>query len=156
MSPSNFYQVLKSFFPVFSRETMSLKRTAPPRLMGKVTMVTIPHLSPLTPHLPLQCVQALWKRRTPFHTLWPEWSISLFSANLFVHGWIMTTLPNEGILCQTLSYKWPHRRHWDTQRFSLSGSPTPKKTVPVFNLLKHKREHSLSNSGLGSSKVRTS
>lgn len=32
---------------------MSQKRTAPPRLMGKVTMVTIPHFSPLTSHLPL-------------------------------------------------------------------------------------------------------
>lgn len=42
-----------AFFSVFIREMMSLKRIAPLHLMGKVTIVTTLHLSPITNHLTL-------------------------------------------------------------------------------------------------------
>lgn len=68
-------KVLQSFLSAFSRETMSLKRTAPPHPMEKVIMVT-------TPHLPLYFVLSGNVKKT-FHInqiLWNEWSIEYIVA----------------------------------------------------------------------------
>lgn len=77
-----------------SRETMWQKRTAPHPLMGKVTMVTIPH--PLPPPWPLTpccicCTRAMWKRNTPSHTNYTwltEWSAKSVAA-VTESFWIM-------------------------------------------------------------------
>lgn len=77
-------------FSRFSRVMMSLKRTAPPRLMGKVTMATIPHLSPLTPHLPFALLLSSHVKKT-FHTIFILWTDNLLlSINLLNHGWVIT------------------------------------------------------------------
>lgn len=75
--------------PIFIREMMSLKRTAHLHLMGKVTIVTTIHLSPMATHLCLHLLFSSYEKQKSKHTL--SYKLHII-ANLFV-SWLSDTNP---------------------------------------------------------------
>lgn len=75
--------------PIFIREMMSLKRTAHLHLMGKVTIVTTIHLSPMATHLCLHLLFSSYEKQKSKYTL--SYKLHII-ANLFV-SWLSDTNP---------------------------------------------------------------
>lgn len=99
-----FVYLSNAFFFCF-REMMSQKRTAPPHLMEKVTMVTIPPFSSLISHLPLNL-------KLSGHVMSYYWHIMY---TVVAHMSNDNPFKLRGNKCQTLSSRWgnPFQNAWN-------------------------------------------